>query len=225
MMVNPTAEELMPRARRANVQIYWKAAMIPLSLMIMATLRFVFHAPMWVLIVGCLWIPLYYIIYPVVLNKSWQQFDREFSVRFQRGEHKQLLAYYKKQWFLRRFGPRAEMMGKLGLIYSAMQRYREAEQVLERAVESADVASKDRLYFNLANVKFELGKLAAAEQIYRSMKPGSPYRHAAQAHLALIDLGRGERVDAARVILENEKKRASGVLRDRIEQALSEARA
>jgi tetratricopeptide (TPR) repeat protein len=224
MMMNPTAEELMPRTKR-GVQIYWRAALIPLSLAVLATLRFVFHAPMWVLIVGCLWIPAYYLIYPVVLNQRWHAFDREFTVQFQRGEYKQLLAYYKSQWFLRRFGPRAEMMGKLGLIYAAMQRFRDAEQVLEGAVETAGPGTRDRLYFNLANVKFELGKHDAAEQIYRSMKPGSPYRHAAQAHLALIDMGRGERVDEARVVLKQERKRASGTLRERIDEALAAAQA
>ncbi|MEM1347986.1 MAG: tetratricopeptide repeat protein, partial [Myxococcota bacterium] len=208
MQLSPTAEELMPKANRSKIIFNWHNALIPISLVIMYVLRFVFHAPLWVLIALCAWIPLVYVVFPLTLRSKWLSFDREFTRRYQKGEYKQLLDYYRKQWLLRRFGPQAEMMGKLGLIYSAMERYRDAEQALERAIDAAHEAHRDQLYFNLANVKFELGKHDAAERIYRTLKPSSPYRHAASTQLALIDVNRGERVDQARRVLERERERA-----------------
>ena len=216
-------EDLMQHARpKAGLKIEWRRMLVPASLLTLFILRYLFNAPIWALGVLCLWIPLYYVAYPMVLRKKWERFEKEFAQRFQRGEYKQLLELYKDQWFLRRFGPRAELLGKLGLIYSAMERYREAEQALERAVSAAHAAHRDRMYFNLANVKFELNKYQEAEEIYRSLRPSSPYRHAAQTQLALIDLHQERRVPVARKVLEQELKRATGSLKERIETALAQ---
>jgi tetratricopeptide (TPR) repeat protein len=221
MTLQVTAEEFMQKARRAGIQVAWDRAFIPISLLILFVLRYTFRAPIWLLVAFCAWMPAYYIIYPMTLNSKWTTFEKEFARRFQKGEHKQLLDFYMSQWFLRRFGPRADMMGKLGLIYSALERYREAEEVLERAVDIAPGGLRERLFFNLANVKFELGKHQDAEQIYRTLKPNSPYRRAAQTQMALIDMHRGHRVEDARKILEAERGRASGQLKSRIETALA----
>jgi|GEM_PF-1685711 tetratricopeptide (TPR) repeat protein len=220
-MFTTTAEEPMQGARRTGLQIELKGLLIPISIGVMALLRFIFQVPIWVLMILCIWIPIYYLGYPWMLRKKWYAFEKEFAFRFQKGEYKQLLELYSKQWFLRRFGPKTEMLGKLGLIYSALERYRDAEQVLERAIEATPQAQRDRLYFNLANVKFELGKYEAAEQIYRALRPDSPYRHSSQTYLAIIDLHRGRRTEIARRILEREQKRAVGQLKQRIEQALA----
>ena len=221
MITTTMSEETMNKQGRSKIKLEWRRALLPASLIVMALLRFVFHVPLWVLAILCGWIPAYYLLYPAMLRKKWKSFEKEFAMRFQRGEYKQLLELYKKQWFLRRMGPRAEMLGKLGLIYSALERYRDAEQSLERAIEATPSAQRDRLYFNLANVKFELGKHQAAEQIYRSLKPSSPYRHASQTHLAIIDMHQGRRTEVARRILKQEQQRASGPLRERIDQALT----
>ena len=221
--ITSTAEELMPKTtKRSAIRVDWYRALIPVSLVTLFILRFVLNAPLWIVFTLCLWVPAFYIGYPWLLKTKWTAFEREFMKLFRKGEYKALLETYKSQWFLRRFGPKAEMMGKLGLIYSALERYREAEQALERAVDATPAVHRDRLYFNLANVKFELGKYEAASQIYRSLKPGSPYRHAAQTQLALIDLHQGRRMDIAKKILEQEKKRATGQLKTRIEQALEQ---
>lgn len=217
-----SSENLMPKPKRAKkFSIDLRSALIPLSLVLLFVLRFKFNAPTWVLGLICLWVPLYYVVYPFVLRKKWFEFEKQFTVMFQKGEHKQLLEYYKSQWFLRRFGPNSEMLGKLGLIYSALERYRDAEQAFERAVETAQNAQRDRLYFNLANVKFELNKQQEAAEIYRSLRPGSPYRHAAQTQLALIDIHQGRRVKDASKLLNRELKRATGPLKKRIETALA----
>lgn len=216
-------EDLMQQPKpKAGIQVEWRRMLVPLSLILLFVLRYLFNAPIWTLLIICLWIPAYYVVYPTVLRKKWERFEKEFAQRFQRGEYKQLLELYRGQWFLRRFGPKAELLGKLGLIYAAMERYREAEHALERAVGAAHSAHRDRLYYNLANVKFELNKYQEAEEIYRSLRPGSPYRHAAQTQLALIDIYQERRVPVAKKILEQELKRASGSLKARIETALAQ---
>jgi tetratricopeptide (TPR) repeat protein len=222
-MYQVTAEEFMQKAKRAGVQVSWDRALILASLLVLYVLYDVLRAPAWVLVLFCGWLPLYYFAFPMMLNARWGRFEKEFAMRFQRGEYKQLLEIYKGQWLLRRFGPQAEMMGKLGLIYTALERYREAEDILERAIDAAPQGMKERLFFNLANVKFELGKHQDAEQIYRSLKPTSPYRRAAQTQIALIDLQRGHRVEEAKKVLEAERARASGNLKVRIEEALGSA--
>ena len=208
------------KTKRAGISIEWRGLLLPLSLVAMIVLWGVFDVPLWALSICCLWIPVYYVAYPRVLRVKWLAFEKEFALRFQKGDYKGLLEFYKQQRFLRRFGPRAEMLGKLGLIYSALERYREAELAFERAIDHTPTKQRDRLYFNLANVKFELGRYDAAEAIYRALQPGSPYRHASQTQLALIDMHRGKRIDVARRVLESERERASGQLKARIDQAL-----
>ena len=209
--------------RGFTITFDWQRALIPLSLLVLVVLRFALHAPLWLLTALCLWIPVYYVGVPVLINHRWRRFEKEFTIRFQRGDYRGLLEYYRAQWLLRRFGPRAEMLAKLGLIYFALERYREAEHALERAIDASQLGSfREQLFYNLANVKFELGKYEDAEQIYRSLRGGSPYRQSAQTQLALIDLHRGQRVEQALQVLRSERHRASGMLRDRIDEALAQ---
>ncbi len=204
-----------------GLSIDWHKALIPISLFTMFVLWTQFHAPVWVLALFSLWIPLYYIAYPWYLRKKWTEFDKAFAQKFQQQDYRGLLEYYRSQWFLRKFGPRGEMLSKLALIYSAMEKYRESEQVLERALDLTRRGNRDRLYFNLANVKYELGKYDEAEQMYRALKKSSPYGHSVQTQLALIDLLRGTRTDEARRFLEAEREQAPRPLRERIDAALS----
>jgi tetratricopeptide (TPR) repeat protein len=205
----------------SGLSIDWHKALIPLSLITMFILWTQFQAPVWVLALFSLWIPLYYIAYPWYLRRKWTEFDKNFAMKFQQGDYRGLLDYYRAQWFLRKFGPRPEMLSKLALIYSAMEKYRESEQVLERAVELAPGGHRDRLYFNLANVKYELGKYDEAEQMYRALRKGSPYGHSVRTQLALIDLHRGDHPEKAREYLEQERENASGSTRARIDEALN----
>ena len=220
MSTTALEDPMKKKTKREGIEFEAKGLLIPISLGIMALLRFMFGVPLWILAMMCVWIPLYFLGYPALVRRRWLVFEKEFALRFQRGEYKKLLDFYKDQWFLRRFGPKPEMLGKLGLIYAAMERYRDAEQAFERAIEEAAKGQRERLYFNLANVKFELGKYDDAEQIYRTLKPSSPYRHASQTHLAIIDVHQGRRLDVARTILKQERARAHGPLRARIDQAL-----
>lgn len=222
-MASTTAEDYMQKSKRSGIKFEWRAALIPISLVTMSLLHFIFKVPLWILAIACIWIPIYYVAYPLVLRNKWIAFEKEFALQFQKGDYKQLLELYKKQWFLRRFGPRAEMLGKLGLIYAAMERFREAEHALERAIETSPTTQRDRLYFNLANVKFELGKYDAAGEIYRTLRPSSPYRHASQTNLAIIDMHMGRHLEKARRVLEQELQRSNGQLKTRIEQALTKA--
>lgn len=207
---------------KGNLQIDWRRGLIPLSLLIMFVLTFYFKVDWWVLGLFVLWIPVYYLAFPWYLRRRWQTFEKEFASMFQQRDYRSLLELYRKQWFLKKFGPKAEMLSKLSLIYSGMEKYREAEQVLERAIDITPTPYRDRLYFNLANVKYELGKYDEAEHLYKALKNGSPYGHSVKAQLALIDVHRGREVTAARELLENELKNSTGVLRTRIEEALAE---
>lgn len=204
----------------SGLTLEWRRGLIPLSLLIMVALRFGLGAPLWSLAIFSLWIPVYYIAYPWFLRRRWRDFEKEFTVRFQRDELEALLEEYQNRWFLRHFGPRAQMLDKLGLIYASMEKYREAEHVFEQALDAASHEDTDKLFFNLANVKYELGKYEDAEQIYRSLQGASPYRRSIETQLALIDLHKGRRVDEAREFLESERDRATGLMRHRIERAL-----
>jgi tetratricopeptide (TPR) repeat protein len=203
----------------SNLTIEWRHGLIPLSLLAMVVLLGM-GAPLWSLALFTLWIPLYYIAYPWLLKRRWRDFEKEFTVRFQQDELDELLDDYQSRWFLRKFGPRAQMLDKLGLIYAAMENYREAEHVFEQALDAAEHEDTDKLFFNLANVKYELGKYEDAEQIYRSLQGASPYRRSIETQLALIDLHKGRRVEEARDFLEDERDRATGLMRNRIERAL-----
>jgi tetratricopeptide (TPR) repeat protein len=211
----------MTRESDSSLTIDWRRGLIPLSLLALVVLRFWFGVPLWALALLCLWVPAYYILYPWLLKRQWEDFEREFTLKFQQGEHEALLDTYQNRWFLRKFGPRAQMLEKLGLVYAAMENYREAEHVFEQALDASDEDRRDKLFFNLANVKYELGKYEDAEQIYRSLHGNpSPYSHAIRTQLALIDLHKGRRVQEAREFLEDEQERATGMMRHRIDRAL-----
>lgn len=213
----------MQEKRRPGLQADWRRGLVPMSLLIMVTLFFI-RAPLWVIFIFPLWLPLYYVVYPWYLVRRWKSFESTFNAGFQRGEYKELLEVYKKQWFLRRFGPRSEMLSKLGLIYTAIERYREAEMSFESAIEAMrtnDPMLAEQLYFNLANIKYELGKYEDALQIYKSLRPSTPYYHTIRTQVALIELHRGVESQDAREFLESERLQTSGALRLRIDQALA----
>ena len=208
---------------KKRLTIDWRRGLIPLSILVLIVLHFGLGAPFWVLLVFCLWIPIFYVGYPMYLHKKWEAFEKNFSQRFQRGEHRTLLEEYRKERFLRRFGPRAEMLSRLGLIYSALEKYPQAEQAFEGAIDAFDGGVPEQIYFNMANIKFELGKYDEAMQIYLTLKGNSPYQNAARTQMALIDLHKGARVDQAREFLEAERARATGAMKDRIDQALAKS--
>ena len=200
--------------------IEWQRALVPLSLLVMFVGFFYFKVPLWALALFSLWLPLYYVAYPRYLESSWAKFERVFARKFQAGEYKSLLDDYKSAWFLRKFAPKGEMLNKLALIYLAMEKYREAEQVLEQAVHHLPPGQRDRLYINLGNIKYELGKYDEAETMYKTLRESSPYRKSLRTQLALLALRRGERTEHARTHLEKELKQATGALKKRIEDAL-----
>ncbi len=204
-----------------GLTIDWKRGLIPLSLLTLIILYYYFHAPFWVLAVFCLWIPIFYIGVPLYTQKKWESFEATFARRFQRGEHKQLLEDYRDQWYLRRFGPRELMLSKLGLIYSAMEKYAEAEYAFEEAIEATEGRIPEKLHFNLANAKFEQGKSDEAMRIYLTLKGNSPYQGAAKARMALIDLERDHRTEQALEHLRDNRHTVSGSLKKRIDRALA----
>lgn len=211
----------MAQNNKRRLQIDWRRGLIPISLFILFILRFGLGAPIWVLILFCLWIPVYYLFIPYYTAKRWTAFEKNFNRRFQRGEHKTLLEDYRKERFLRRFGPREVMLQKLGLIYSAMGKFREAELAIEQAIDATKGSVSEQLLFNLANIKFELGKFDEAMKIYLTLRGNSPYQRAARTQMALIDLHRGARVEQAVKFLEDERERATGSMRERIDRALT----
>ncbi len=200
----------------------WRRGLIPLSLLVLVILHFGFGVPWWVLGLFTLWIPVYYFGVPYYKRKKWAAFEKNFTRRFQRGEHRALLDDYRSEWFLRRFGPRGEMLSKLGLVYSALEKHQKAEHAFDRAIDAYDGRVPQQLYFNLANVKFELDKYDEAMRIFLTLRQNSPYQKAAKTQMALIDLHKGARTEQAIKYLEKEKDETSGAMRDRIERALAE---
>ena len=93
-----TTEEGMQKPKNSGVHIELKALMIPISLGLMALLRFVFEVPLWALGLMCGWIPLYYLGYPWLLRRKWYAFEKEFAKRFQKGEYKQELLDTAALW-------------------------------------------------------------------------------------------------------------------------------
>jgi len=209
-----------PQAR-PRLQIDWKRALIPLSLGAFFVLYFFLHVPAWLLGVLMLWIPLYYLALPWYGRRRWQIFEREFAYRFPRGDFQGLLTYYEQQSFLRRFGPEAPMLGKLGLIYLGMGRFRDAEVVLERALTATHPSGRQRVMLNLAHVKFKLGKIDESAQFYRLVIRVAPHNSTASTRLALIDLQKGRAIDQARKTLLDARATASGEDRELIEEALA----
>ena len=156
-------------------------------------------------------------------RRKWDAFEREFAYRFPLEDYDGLLAFYKGQWFLRHFGPRAEMLEKLGLIYIAMRKNREAEQILEQAIQLSERHQREKFLLNLAQVKFELKKYGEAEQIYKRLLRRSPHLSGAELKLALIHAHQGVDLERSRSVLEAELERAKGDDRERIEEALRAA--
>lgn len=195
---------------------------MPLSLLILFVMRFGLGAPDWLLLIFMLWIPLFYFVFPRYIRRRWARFDRDFAVRFQKADYKGLLESYRDEWFLRKFGPKAEMLGKLGLVYMAMHKYREAEDALEKALEHAHHTQRDKIFFNLAGVKYELGHYDEARIILKSLRKNSPYGHSARTLLALIDLRQGRQAEVARAFLKTRVAGARGEVKERIERALAE---
>jgi hypothetical protein len=195
-------------------------ALIPVSLGVFFVLKFVFDVPTWVLALLLLWIPAYYVGVPWIANRRWHVFEREFVYRFPQGDHRKTLAFWKSQYFLRQFGPKALMLEKLALIYQAMGRGREAESVLERALALADKRARPTFLPNLAHVKYELGKYDEAEPIYRRILRRYPHDTTAQTRLALIQVHTGHDIAAAVKVLRAHLGHAQGEERRRIEEAI-----
>lgn len=206
---------------RPRLQIDWKRALIPISLGSFFVLYFYFQVPLPVLAVLSLWIPLYYLVLPWFAWRRWEAFEREFAYRFPRGDFQGLLAFWQAQRFLRLFGPEAQMLGKLGLIYLGLNRMREAEIVLERALLATHPTGRQRVMLNLAHARFKLGKLDEAAQLYRLVLRTTPHNATATTRLALIDIHKGRSIEEARKTLEDARATATGDDRTLIEEALA----
>ncbi len=214
---------IQPRTHAMKVDP--QRAMIPISLGFFFVLTFYFQAPIWLMAILMLWIPLFYIGVPLLTQRKWRTFEREFAYRFPSQDYQGLLSYYKGQWFLRQFGPKAEMLEKLGLIYIAMGRARDAERILEQAIQLSDKRAREKFMLNLAQVKFELGKFDEAEQIYKRLLRRTPHLAGAHLKLLLIRAHKGQDLQNTIKSLESELPRAKGEDKKRIEEALSAARA
>ena len=197
-------------------------ALIPVSLGFFFVLRFVFGVPTWVLGILLLWIPLYYMGIPWLAQRRWIAFEREFVYRFPSGDGPAMLDFWKRQYFLRQFGPKPLMLEKLALIYQSMGKVREAESVLERAVELADKRSRDTFLPNLAHVKYELGKYDEAEPIYKRLLRRVPHDTTAQTRLALIKVHTGRDMGNALSVLREQLSRAHGEELRRIREAIAQ---
>lgn len=211
-------------ASRQRPKLDFKRALIPISLGVFFVLYFYVQAPVWVLALLTLWIPLFYIGVPYYTHRRWLRFEKDFAWRFSKQDHQGLLALYKDAWFLRSFGPRDLMLGKLGLIYAAMGKHRDAERVLENAIQQAEPSARGQFMLNLGQVKLDLGKYAEARQIYRRLLKRSPHLSRAEAKLNLIDAHLGKRLDEVIPLLQRDLQRAQGDERRRIQDALDAAR-
>jgi tetratricopeptide (TPR) repeat protein len=203
-----------------KVKIDPQRALIPVSLGIFFVLRFGFGVPVWVLAILMLWIPAYYIGVPMLAQRRWREFEREFAFRFPSGEHKALLDYYRRQWFLRQFGPKAQMLEKLALIYQGMGKLRDAERVLERAMAMTHKAGRAAFLTNLGHIKYELGKYDEAEGIYKRLLRRAPHQLSARVKLALIRVHKGVQLEESFQVLRENLDRVSGPERAQIEEAL-----
>lgn len=203
-----------------KVKIDPQRALIPVSLGIFFILRFGFGVPVWVLALLMLWIPAYYIGMPMLAQRRWRDFEREFAFRFPNEDYKGLLDYYRRQWFLRQFGPKAQMLEKLALIYQGMGKLRDAERVLERAIAMTHKTGRATFLTNLAHIKYELGKYDEAEGIYKRLLRRSPHQVSAQVKLALIRVHKGVQLEESLQVLRENLGRATGQERQQIEEAL-----
>lgn len=211
--------QTQPRARAMKFDP--QRALIPISLGVFFVLTFYFQAPIWVLMLCMLWIPLYYLGVPMWTERKWRQFEREFAFRFPNQDYEGLLSYYKRQWFLRQFGPRAEMLEKLALIYKAMGRLRDAERILEQAIQLAERRAREKFLLNLGQIKFELSKYDEAEQIYKRLMRRTPHLAGAHLKLTLIRAYKGEDLKRTIATLKSELPRATGDDKARIKEALA----
>ncbi len=205
-------------ARRLQLDL--RRALIPLSLGLFFVLYFLFKVPLWVLGVLSLWMPLYYIILPGLAARQWRDFERDFALRFPRGEHAALLTRLRASLLLRYFGPEAPMLGKLGLLYMGLGKLREAEITLERGIQRADKQNRERLLVNLAHVKFKLGHLEDAATLYQRLLKNTPFANLATTRLAIIDLHKQRNLKEATARLRAALPNARGEERDLIQQAL-----
>ncbi|MEO1268908.1 MAG: tetratricopeptide repeat protein [Myxococcota bacterium] len=213
-----------PPANNHRLQLDMKRALIPISLLVFFVLYFYVRVPIWGLAILMLWIPLYYMGVPIYTRYRWTLFEKEFAYRFPQQDYKGLLAYYRSQWFLRQFGPKAPMLGKLGLIYSAMGRYRDAERILEAAVRFAIPGTGEKFMLNLAHVKYELGKYNEARQLYQRLLKRTPHLSGAANRIAMINAHTGTNLQEALEHLERNLPLATGEEQTRITEAIQSAR-
>lgn len=217
----------IPNARPSSggrMQLDMRRALIPISLGVFFILYFYFRVPIWGLAILMLWIPLYYMGVPLYTRYRWTHFEKEFAYRFPQQDYKGLLELYRSQWFLRQFGPKAPMLGKLGLIYSAMGRYRDAERILEAAVRNAPPGTGEKFMLNLAHVKYELGKYTEAHQLYRRLLKRTPHLSGAATRIAMINAHTGKDLEHALKHLERQLELANGEEKTRISEAIQSAR-
>ena len=212
-----------PAEPGSRVAIDWSRALVPLSLGFFALLYFWFEVPLWVLGLLVLWIPIYYLGFPIVVRRRWQSFEREFETRRAGGNYNELLAFFESQRFLRQFGPEANMLGRLGQIYLGLDKAREAEAILERVQRAAPVEARPHFLVDLAHARFLQGKYDEASQMYTRILSRAPHQALARTRLAIIDLHKGRRTEVARRTLEQALGSVDDEDRARIEAALSRA--
>ena len=220
--LTPETRAILHKGGSVNFEL--KRALIPISLAIYFVLHFYFGVPLWVLMCLTVWIPLYYLGIPIYTRRRWASFEKEFAYRFPQQDYKGLLQLYKNQWFLRQFGPKAMMLGKLGLIYSAMGRYRDSERILEGSVRLAEHGIREKYMLNLAHVKYELGKYDEAERLYYPLLKRTPHLSGAATRIAMINVHKGRDLQGALELLSRELSVATGEDAKRISAAIESAK-